>query len=484
MAGITASGLGSGIDVNGIVSQLVSIERRPIVKLQGQRVELQTKLSTVGQFKSMAAELQKTAKTLATASTYEGMSAASSDTSFFTASVASVGAKPAVGVYSVNISALAAGQSVVSASGQFSDPTKKPGAGTLKVTLGQWTGTTFTQKSETTPVDVTITADDTLATVRDKINAASAGVTATLITDTTGTRLSLQSSSTGAVNGFRITTVDDDGNHGDAAGLSRLAYDPQNGINQMSLTASSADAVATVNGIEVKSSSNTFNGVVQGLNIVAKKVTTSGVGLTVTRNSGAAQNAVNAFVKAYNDLVDLIKEQTKYDPEKKEAALFQGNNLIVGINNQLKALTGQVTTASSTFSTLTSMGIELQRDGKLQVNSANLDKATANLDELKKAMTSTSTAANALGLATRFQKLTDTLLGESNGTFTNISKSFNAKLTENQKQQQKIEDSAVRTEKRLRAQYSTLDQTASKYNAIGAQVTQQIALMTGANNSK
>ena len=482
MPSITTGGIASGLDVNGIVSQLTTIERRPILKLQGQRVELQTKLSTVGQFKSMAAELQKAAKTLATAGTYEGMSASSGDSSFFTASVSSVGAKPAVGVYSVNISALAAGQSVVSASGQFSDSTKKPGAGTLKVTLGQWTGTTFTQKDGTTPIEVTIGADDSLATARDKINAANAGVTATLITDTTGTRLSLQSSSTGAVNGFRITAVDDDGNNGDAAGLSRLAYDPQNGINQMSLTASSADAVATVNGIEVKSSSNTFNGVVQGLNIVAKKVTTSGVGLTVTRNSGAAQNAVNAFVKAYNDLVDLIKEQTKYDPEKKEAALFQGNNLIVGINNQLKALTGQSTAASPTFATLSSMGIELQKDGKLQVNSANLDKATANLDELKKAMTSTSTATNALGLATRFQKLTDTLLSETNGTFTNITKSFNAKLTENQKQQQKIEDSVARNERRLRAQYAVTDQQASKFKAIGDTVTQYVAQMTGANS--
>ena len=139
-----------------------------------------------------------------------------------------------------------------------------------------------------------------------------------------GTDWASYASATGAVNGDRITAVDDDGNHGDAAGLSRLTYDPQNGINQMSLTASSADAVATVNGIEVKSSTNTFNGVVQGLNIVAKKVTTSGVGLTVTRNTGAVQNAVKAFVTTYNDLVDLIKEQTKYDPERKEAALFQG----------------------------------------------------------------------------------------------------------------------------------------------------------------
>jgi hypothetical protein len=100
------------------------------------------------------------------------------------------------------------------------------GGGTLHIELGTWgTGqTSFTAKAGATAVDVTVAATDTLADVRDKINASGAGVTALVMTDSSGSRLLIRSNATGVVNGFRTSVTDADGSNTDAGGLSALAY--------------------------------------------------------------------------------------------------------------------------------------------------------------------------------------------------------------------------------------------------------------------
>jgi flagellar hook-associated protein 2 len=474
---LSSPGIGSGLDVNSIISQLVSLERRPIENLQVKAVTLQNKISGIGQLQSTMSGLQDAAKKLATASTYEAMNVTSSDSASVTAALAT-GSTPSLGSFSIGVTSLAAGQTLVSGSGQFTAATQTVGSGTLTLTLGEWKpGNVFEPKSGSTPSTVTIAAGDSLSAIRDKINAASAGVSASLVTDASGVRLSLQSTATGAVNGFRLTVADDDGVNSDGAGLSRLAYDPQNAAAQMSRTISSADAVATVNGIEVKSSNNVFSGALQGVSFTAKKVTTTNLTLTVGKDTASVRQAVNGFVSAYNTLSKFLSDQTRYDPATKQAALFQGNSAVVGIFNQLKSKTVESTAASATFSTLSSMGIEVQRDGTLLVSSTKLDKALNNLDEMKTAMTATSAAPGAAGLARRFQTMTDGLLAVTGGTVPNMTKSLQSQLSANQKDQVRYQERVDAVERRLRKEYSSLDTTVSKFNSLNTYVSQQMTML-------
>ena len=484
MAGLSSPGIGSGLDVNGIVSQLVALERRPIENLQVKAVTLQTRLSGIGQLQGTLAGLQDAARKLATASTYEGMSVSSSESASVTASL-SGGTTPSVGSYSVVVTSLAAGQTLVSAAGQFSASTQTVGSGTLTLSLGEWLpGDVFAPKSGSTPATIDIAAGDSLNAIKDKINAANAGVSAALVTDASGVRLSLQSTATGAANGFRLSVADDDGVDSDGAGLSRLAYDPANAAAQLTRTIAAADAVATVNGIELKSANNIFDGAIEGVSFTARKVTTSAVNLTVGKNTEAVRQAVNGFVGAYNGVAQFLSEQTKYDPATGQAGLFQGNSAVVGILNQLKSTTGAASTASATFKTLSSMGIEMQRDGTLKVANARLDAALGNLDELKTAMTTSSTAPGAAGLGKRFQSLADGLLSASGGTIPGMTQSLQSQIAANQKDQSRYEDLVAAVEKRLRAEYASLDTTIAKYSSLNSYVSQQISMLQNLARNK
>jgi flagellar hook-associated protein 2 len=444
---------------------------------------LQTKLSGVGQLQGALAGLQDAAKKLATSGTYEAINVTSSDAASVTATLSS-GASPALGTFAIGVTSLAAGQTLVSGSGQFTAATQTVGSGILTLSLGQWMpGNVFSPKSGSTPATVTIAAGDSLSAIRDKINAVNAGVSASLVTDANGVRLSLQSTATGAVNGFKLTVADDDGINTDGAGLSRLAYDPESGASQMSRTIAAADAVATVNGIDVKSANNVFNDALQGASFTAKKVTTTSVNLTVGKNTESVRQAVNGFVSAYNTLSKFLSDQTKYDPATKQAGLFQGNGAVVGILNQLKSKTIESTTSSATFDTLSSMGIEVQRDGTLQVATAKLDKALNNLDEMKTAMTASSLAPGAAGLGKRFQSMADGLLAVTGGSVPNMTKSLQSQLTANQKDQSRYEERVAAVEKRLRAEYSSLDTTIAKYNSLNSYVSQQISMLQNSSSS-
>ena len=218
---LSSAGIGSGLDVNGIITSIMGVEKQPLLHLQADASAMQTKLSAVGQMQSMVSSFRDALTPLTNAASYAVTSSASSDPTTVTASST---ATAVPGAYSVSVSALASTQTTVSAAGQFSAGTDVVGTGSITLSLGTWgTGqTTFTAKPGTSDVVIPIDATaNTLAGIRDKINAANAGVSATIVTDANGARLALQSSSTGAANGFRVKVTDADGNNTDALGLSR-----------------------------------------------------------------------------------------------------------------------------------------------------------------------------------------------------------------------------------------------------------------------
>lgn len=471
---ISSAGIGSGLDVSSIVTSLMAVEKLPLNKLQTAASTMQTKLSAFGQMQSFVSSLRDAAAQLQNASAYAVTTATSSDT---TSVVAASTTKAIPGAYSVSVTALASTQSTVSAAGQFTTSTDVVGTGSITISLGTWsTGqTSFTPKAGATDVVIPIGAtENTLAGIRDKINAANAGVSATLVTDTNGTRLALQSSTTGAANGFRVTTADDDTTNTDATGLSRLAFNPPVSNTGTTLTQSAVNTVASINGIGVETTGSTLTDVVDGMTFNLNKVTTAPVTVSVTRNTDSVKTLVIGFVASYNALASFLSGATAYDAATKKAALLQGDATTTGLQNQLRAMVSQAGTASTAFGTLSDIGLEFQKDGRLKVNDTKLTAALARLPELTAAMTKVDTA-NALnnGFAKKIATWADTLLG-SDGSLPGKTKSIQSQINANQKDQDKVTDRLTAVEARIRAQYSALDKTMSDANALSKYVTQQI----------
>ena len=475
---ISSAGIGSGLDVSSIVSSLMAVETQPLTKLQTVASTMQTKLSAFGQMQSFVSSFRDAAAQLQTASNYAVTTATSSDT---TSVGASSTTKAIPGSYAVSVTSLASTQSTVSASGQFSAGTDAVGTGSITISLGTWsTGqTSFTAKSGSTDVVIPIGAsENTLAGIRDKINAANAGVSATLVTDATGTRLALQSSATGAANGFRVTVSDDDAANTDALGLSRLAFDPPSATTGTTLTQSAANTKASINGIAVETTGSTLSDVVDGMTFNLSKVTTTPVTVSVTRNTDSVKSLMTNFVGAYNALASFLSSATSYDASTKTAALLQGDATTTGLQNQLRSMVAQAGKASGTFGTLSDIGLEFQKDGRLKVNDTKLSAALSNLPELTKAMTNVDTATPTNnGFAKSLTAWADGLLG-STGSLTGKTKSIQSQIASNQKDQDNLSTRLTAIEARIRAQYTALDTTMSNANALSKYVTQQITTWT------
>jgi flagellar hook-associated protein 2 len=471
---ISSAGIGSGLDVSSIVSSLMAVEKLPLTKLQTTASTMQTKLSAFGQMQSLVSAFRDAAAALYKADSYSVTSSSSSDPLSVNAGSTT---KAVPGTYAVSVSALSSTQSTVSAAGQFSGETGVVGTGSITLTLGTWSAgqTAFTVKPGSSAIVIPIGAsENTLAGIRDKINAADAGVSATVVTDSTGSRLALQSSSTGAANGFRVSVSDDDTNNTDNLGLSRLAFDPPAGAGQMTLTQSAADTQASINGIAVTTPSNTLTDVVGGISFSLGKVTTTPVTVTVSRNTDAVKAQLTSFVSAYNALTGFLAGATQYDAGTKRAALLQGDATTTGLQNQLRQAIGQPGTASPAFGTLSDIGIEFQKDGTLKLNDTKVTAALKRLPELTKAMTNVDTATSVNnGFAKKIAAWADGLLG-NDGALTGKTKSIQSQITANQKDQDKFNDRLAAIESRIRAQYSALDKTMSEANALSKYVTQQI----------
>lgn len=469
---INSTGIGSGLDVKSIISSLMAVESQPLTALQSKATTLQTDLSAFGQVQSLVSALQDAAAPLFDPAQFKLTNTGSSDPTSVSAATT---AGAVGGVYSVSVSTLSAGQSVVSPTGQYTDGTSVVGTGSLTIQLGSWNaGNTVFTPGTGSAITVPIGASqDTLAGVAAAINAANGGVSASVVTDASGARLALQSTSTGAANGFRVTVADDDGSNGDASGLSRLAYDPQNGAGQLTLAQSAANAQATINGIAVTSASNTLSGVIGGITFSLGKTTTQPVTVNVTANTTAIQTNVTAFVSAYNALNTFLATETKYDPSTNTAATLQGDSTAVSIQNQMHSMLSQLSGASSTFKTMSSLGIQLQTDGSLSLNSSTFNNALNNLPEVTKALANVDpTTPSNDGFGKVFSDWTTSLL-EAGGTLSGKAASIQASITSNQKDQDNMNTQLAATQARLQAQYTALDSTMSQANALAAYVQQQ-----------
>ncbi len=475
MPAITSTGVGSGLDVNSIVTSLMALEKRPLTLLQTSASSIQTKLSAFGSLKSQLSGLGDIASTLTSATAWNPLRSDSTDSAAISATATSTAV---AGKYTMEVEQLAQPQSL--ASGPYATTGTFVGTGTLTLEIGTTAAGVFTAKSGSTPKPITIdSGNQTLAGIRDAINTAAAGVTASIVTSGGSSRLVLRSAD-GADSSIRLTATDDDGNNTDAAGLSALAWDPAATVGagkNLSQTQGAQDAKYTLNGLALTSATNTPAEVVTGVTLNLKKITTAPVDLTVSIETVAVRKNVNDFVNAYNGLNALLKAQTNSDPSGAANGPLQADSTATALLYAMRGmLQGSVTGLSSPDS-LSAAGIELQRDGSLKVNDTKLAPLLATPEKLARLFNQAKVGSDvdSRGFGVRFKEWASSFTSAT-GILSNRTTGLTDRVTRNQKEQDAQQDKLTRTEARLRKQYQTLDTQMSSLNSQLAQMKSALGL--------
>ncbi len=372
MAGISSLGLGSGLDLNGLVDQLVVAETQPVAnRLNLKETDLQAKLSAFGNLKSTLSALQDSLTSLATVGA--GRTATSSRAEILSATAND---SADVGDYSIQVSQLASAQSL--ASKAYSSSSDVVGTGTLTIRFGttdydpekdRYNG--FEPNPDKIPQVLSIDSENqTLEGVRDAINEADIGINAAIVNDGTGYRLLLSSKETGVANSLQISVTDDNG-----SGLTDLAFDGT--ATNLEQTVAAQDAQLVINGLAVSSPSNSVSEAIEGVTLNLTDVSNGDtVNLSVDLDESAVTNALEGFIGAYNDLVGLIQSLTNYDPETREASVLAGDSTVRTIASQLRnGLLTQIEGASDVYRYLVDVGVSTDSTGKLSLDSTKFNAA-------------------------------------------------------------------------------------------------------------
>lgn len=385
MVGIASPGVGSNLDVNGIIRQLMAVEQQPLTMLVRKEASYQAQLSAYGSLKGSLSSFQSAMAGLKDAARFVKFTANSADKTLFTASTS--GNVAAAGSYGIEVSQLAQAQKLRSSG--FTNTTDAVGTGSLTIQFGTYdsAANTFTANANKPAQTVTIdSAHQSLAGIRDAINTAKVGVTATIVNDGTDNKLVFTATDTGASSSIKVTVADADTTNTDNAGLSQLAYDPTaatgSGKNLTQLQAAQ-DALFTVDGLSIKKSSNIVTGVIAGvtLNLLKTNVGTPTT-LSVSRNTAAIKSAVDGFVKAYNDLNQTVRDLTAYDATTKKGAILQSDSAARGIIGQVRStLSDSLSGVGGNYKLLSDIGVSFQKDGTLALDSSKLDKAMSDFPD-------------------------------------------------------------------------------------------------------
>lgn len=434
---LSAPGIGSGLDVNSIVSQLMAVERQPLNTLATKEAGYQAKLSAYGSVKGAVAGFQTALQGLNSASRFQTLTATASDSSVFSASTTSIAA---AGTYSLEVSSLAQAQKLVAAGQASSTATIGSGAettvtfdfGTISggtLNGGVYSGATFASNGNGTKSITLDSSNNSLQGIRDAINAAKIGVTATLVNDGSDTpyRLVFSSDSQGASNSMKVSVS------GDAAVGSLLAHDPA-GTQNLSETVAAQNANFKLNGVAVTKASNSVSDVLEGVTLNLYKVTSSPASLTVARDTASVSSSITGFVKAYNDLATTLKNVSGYDAASKRGAILQGDATVRSLQTQLRGILGtSVTGTPGDLTTLSSIGVAFQKDGSLAVDQTRLNDAMTNhFDEIASLFASVG-------------KSTDSLVSFSSATSSTKAGSYAVNVTQVATQGKSVGSTAITT---------------------------------------
>jgi flagellar hook-associated protein 2 len=453
MGTITTSGVGSGLDIESIVSKLVQAEGTPKrTQLQSQQASVQARLSAYGQMRSALAQLQTAVGTLKEAAIFRSRSTTVGDADVL---AASAGSAAAPGAYAVEVVRLAKGAKL--ASGAYAAAAAAVGTGTLTLTSG---GRTFAVAIDG--------ANNTLSGIRDAINAAkdNPGIAATLVTANDGVRLVLTSSTTGSASAITVTQAGGDG------GLAGLAYDPANGVTGLTSLQAAQDSRVVVDGFTYDSSSNTVTGALDGVTLTLKKESATGVTvpLTVSVDNAKAQGAISAFAAAYNQVLQGLRAMGAYDASRRQGGPLVGDALLRAVTSSVRTQLGSVSPglAGNAYTSLADVGITTNLDGTLKTDGAKLAAALNDSAALQRLFTDDA------GVARRL----DALLADytrAGGLIDSRTTGLQSTLKDLDGQATALDARMTAYERRIRAQFTAMDTLVAQLRQTGQNLTAQLS---------
>lgn len=374
---VSSIGVGSGLPLDDLLTKLMTAESQPLTLMAQKEASYQAKLTAYGTLSGALSAFQTAMASLGKSSTFENLQTTVADKTILSGTAST---KAATGNYQINVSQLAQAHSL-STAGQTSKTALIGSGATTTLTFqfgtisggtltdGTYTGATFTQDAKQATGTVTIkNGDNSLQGIRDAVNAANIGVTATLVSNGSAApdHLVFTSNKTGAVSSMKID-VD-----GDPALQSLLGYDPA-GTQSLKQNSAGQNTQLTVNGFFVDSPTNEVKEAIQGVTLNVSKI--GNTTMSIAKDTAAVETSVKAFIKAYNDLTGTIKKLTAYDATTKTGGLLVGDSTARTIQEQLsKTLSASLEGLSNTNMSLPQLGVTVQRDGTLALDSAKLSK--------------------------------------------------------------------------------------------------------------
>lgn len=398
MASIVSSTGASGLPIDSLVSAQMQIEQQPLTDIKNKISSYNTKLSAYSTLKSGLSTFQTAVDKLATAAKFNAQSVTATDSTSISATADGTAVN---GNYNVTVSQLATSQKLASAA--YSSTTDIVGTGKLTISFGTYTAAagsnpaSFTANSSKSDIVVDITSsNNTLAGIRDAINAKNASVTASIVNDGSGNRLVVTSKDTGEVNSLKISATDDDGNNTDASGLSALAYDPLASSNNMTQMMAAKNALLTVDGMSISKPTNTISDVIQGVTLTLKGVTSTNNALSVATDTTTIQSSVQSFVDAYNALNTSMRNLTKFvSAGSSSNGVLLGDSTARNMMVKLKSMLSASSPTATTYKTLSDIGVAMGSDGSLSLDSTKLQKAiTTNVGDVAKLFSPSATSTD------------------------------------------------------------------------------------------
>jgi flagellar hook-associated protein 2 len=460
MATVTSLGVGSGLDLNTLLTGLMTAERQPITLLQQQQSTLQSQVSALGQIKSSLSNLQSAADAISTQAKFAAYQASSSDSTVLSASAAT-GAVP--GSYSIEVSQLAAAQKLRSAG--YASSSSTIATGTLTIA----TGTSGTDGYNS--VNITVdSSNNTLAGLRDSINSSGAGVVATIVSDgsTNGSHLVLTSKNGGTANQITMS------------GLSGFDYDSTSSSGSLTQLQAGQDAKFTIDGISVTKSSNTVTDAIDGVTLNLTKTNVgSPTTLNVTRDTSAMTTKIQAFVTAFNNLNSTLKNVSAWDQDSKTGAALSGDYSVRSVQSRMRSvMTGTVAGNLGGYSRLSDVGITLQADGTMAVDSTKLTAALS--DPAKDVSKLFTGAGTTTGIAGSVSSAAAALL-DTSGVIGARTDGLNKSIKSVGNQIDNMNNQMTVIEARYRAQFTALDTTIAQLNSSGNYLLTQLNKMSSSS---
>lgn len=450
-ATITSLGVGSGLDLDSILESLEDSKETSLLDpITTQEESVEAEISAYGTLTSALTTLQTAVEALADESLYESLTTTLSGSGVTAATTSEAKA----GTYTLEVTQLAQAQSLTTDG--IADKATALGTGTLTLQVGTEEAVSITFDS----------SNNTLEGIRDAINAADAGVTASIVNDGSDTpyRLVLTSDSTGTESTMTVTYTGTDSTD-EASSL--FGYDGTTG--NMTETVGALDAELTINGIAISSQSNTVEDALQGVTLNLSAVGSSQT-LTIAQDTDAILDAITAFVDAYNDYVSTVDDLTAYDADTETAGELLGDSTTRRINSELSSdLYSAI--GSGTYSYLSQLGISLEVDGTLLIDEDALTSAIEdNIDAVSQFFIGTD---DTTGFITQMSTDLDNYLDEDDGLIVAKTDSLESKLEqleERYEEKQALIDSEMA---RWTDEFTQLDTLISQLNSTADYLTTQ-----------